>query len=124
MKGRSKRRVFTGEFKAQVVQRMMAGESVSRLSREVRVKREILYRWRDAYRRQGEAGLQRPQGRPRKKPEEVMPVAEARLRALERKVGQQALVIDFLQRAYKRVKALRQKSNKPGATASMERSKP
>jgi transposase-like protein len=35
MKGGSELRVFTVEFKAQVVQRMLAGESVSGLSREV-----------------------------------------------------------------------------------------
>ena len=119
-----KPRVHTPEFKLSVVQRMLAGEPVARLSREVKVKREMLYRWRDAYRKHGAAGLQRPQGRPRQKPVEAMPAAEARIRELERKVGQQALVIDFLQRACKRVKELRQESKGPGATASMERSKP
>ena len=119
-----KRRVHTPEFKLSVVQRMMAGEPVARLSREVKVKREMLYRWRDAYRKHGRLGLERPQGRPRQKPKEAMPAAEVRIRELERKVGQQAMVIDFLQRACKRVKELRQPSKGPGATASMERSKP
>jgi len=122
--GGGKARYHAPEFKLQVVQRMMAGESVSRLSREVKVKREMLYRWRDAYRKGGTAGLQRPQGRPRQKPDPGMPAAQARIRELERKVGQQALVMDFLQRAFKRVKALRRASIEPGATASMERSKP
>jgi hypothetical protein len=84
----------------------------------------MLYRWRDAYRKQGAVGLQRPRGRPRKKPEAAMPASEARIRELERKVGQQAMVIDFLQKACKRVKELRQPSKGPGETASMERSKP
>jgi uncharacterized coiled-coil protein SlyX len=53
-----------------------------------------------------------------------MPAAEVRIRELERKVGQQAMVIDFLQKACKRVKELRQPSKGPGGTASMERSKP
>jgi transposase-like protein len=112
------------EFKVSVVQRMMAGEPVARLSREVKVKRTLLYRWRDTYRKQGVGGFQRAVGRPRKEPQEVVPGAAARLRELERKVGQQALVIDFLQRACKRVEALRQERKGPGATASMERSKP
>ena len=103
---------------------MMAGEPVAKLSREVKVKREMLYRWRDAYRQHGAVGLQRPRGRPSQKREEAMPAAEVRIRELERKVGQQAMVIDFLQRACKRVKELRQASKGPGATASMERSKP
>ncbi len=119
-----KARVHTAEFKLSVVQRMMAGEPVARLSREVKVKREMLYRWRDAYRKHGRVGLERPRGRPRKSSGEAVPAAAARLRELERKVGQQALVIDFLQRACKRVKALRQESKGSGATASMERSKP
>ena len=128
MKGGSELRVFTMEFKASVVQRMLAGESVSGLSREVKVKRSILYRWREAYRKEGREGLARPRGRPRGPSRREGPVpppaGEERIRALERKVGQQALVIDFLQRACKRVKELRRPSKESGATASMARSKP
>ena len=128
MKGGSLGRNFTAEFKASVVQHMLAGESISGLSREVQVKRQILYRWRDAYRKEGLEGLARARGRPpgparRNRPVSV-PEGEERIRTLERKVGQQALVIDFLQRACKRVKELRQPSKGPGARASMERSKP
>jgi transposase len=122
--GSRKARVHTPEFKLRVVRRMMAGEVVAKLSREVKVKREMLYRWRDAYRKQGKTGLERPRGRPRRQLKENPSTAEARIHELERKVGQQALVIDFLQRACKRVKALRQASKESGATASMERSKP
>ena len=122
--GGSKARVHTPEFKLRVVLRMMAGEPVAPLSREVKVKREMLYRWRDAYRKHGKLGLDRPRGRPPLKPQETVPAGEARIRELERKVGQQALMIDFLQKACKRVKELRQESKGPGATASMERSKP
>lgn len=122
--GGGKGRVHTREFKLSVVLRMMAGEPVAPLSREVKVKREMLYRWRDAYRKQGKLGLDRPRGRPPRKPQEVVPAGEARLGELERKVGQQALMIDFLQRACKRVKELRRPSKESGATASMERSKP
>jgi len=127
-KSGSKPREFTAEFKASVVQRMLAGESVSALSREVQVRRQILNRWRHAYRQEGLAGLGRGRGRPRgpsrPKPPSLPPAGEERIRALERKVGQQTLVIDFLQRACKRVKELRPTSKEPGATASMERSKP
>ena len=128
MESGSEQRVFTAEFKAGVVQRMTAGESVSRLSRELGIRRQILYRWRDAYRREGLEGLGKPRGRPRgpsrRHPPAAPPTGEERIRALERKVGQQALVIDFLQRACKRVKALRQPSKPSGGTASMERSRP
>jgi transposase-like protein len=60
----SQSRVFTKEFKVAVVERILNGESVSALHHELKIKRSILYRWRDAYRAEGEAGLSRPKGRP------------------------------------------------------------
>ena len=119
-----KNRVFTREFKEGVAQRILDGESVSALHQEVQIKRSVLYRWRDAYRKDGAAGLQRPPGvpnppRPVASPEEA---AARRAAELERKIGQQALDIDFLRRAFKRVKESRRKNTAAGATASTERS--
>ena len=128
MKGGSQGRYFTAEFKAKVVQRVLAGASVSGLSREMQIKQQILYRWRDAYREEGLEGLARPRVRPRgpsrRDGPALPPAGEERIRELERKVGQQALVIDFLQRAFKRVKGSRPPSKAAGETASMERSRP
>jgi transposase-like protein len=128
LKGGSLGRNFTAEFKASVAQRLLTGESVSGLSREVQVKRQILDRWRDAYREESLEGLARPRGRPRgpsrRDRPALRPAGEERIRALERKVGQQALVIDFLQRAFKRVKESQSPSKAAGETASMERSRP
>lgn len=123
-----KNRVFSLEFKEGVTRRILNGESVSALHQEFQIKRSILYRWRDAYRREGAAGLQRPAGRPPgvpnpprapARPEEM---AARRVAELERKIGQQALDIDFLQRAFKRVKESRRKNVETGGTASTERS--
>ena len=123
------KRIFSPEFRVQVAQRIECGESVSRLHHELNVKRSILYRWRDAYRKEGAAGLTRAVGRPAG----VNPVtpkpgvsAEESLRqqiaALERKVGQQAVQLDFFKRAFKRVKESNQASLSAGATASTRRS--
>ena len=123
-----KNRVFTGEFKAKVAQRILNGESVSALHHELHIKRSVLYRWRDAYHKDGATGLQRPVGRPPGIPAAPRPgvspeeAAARRVAELERKIGQQALHIDFLQRAFKRVKASRQNNTASGATASTERS--
>jgi transposase-like protein len=123
-----KNRVFTREFKEGVVERILNGESVSALHQEVQIKRSVLYRWRDAYRKDGAAGLQRPVGRPPGVPNPPRPVASPeeavarRVAELERKVGQQALDIDFFRRAFKRVKESRRKNTADGATASTERS--
>ena len=124
----SKQRVFSWEFKEKVARRMLAGESVSALHHELQIKRSVLYRWRDAYRKEGVAGLQRARGRPPGVPNpprsagEPGAAAALRIAELERKVGQQALDLDFFRRAFKRVNELRRKHAKPGATASTPRS--
>ena len=110
-------------FKERAVRRMLAGESVSRLSRELKVRRSLLYRWRDAYRKEGASGF-RPVGRPEWSLENKAKKAEDRITELERKIGQQAVVIDFLRRAFRRVEELRQPNKGNGGTASMERSRP
>jgi transposase len=124
----TKQRVFSGEFKESVARRILDGESVSALHHELQIKRSVLYRWRDAYRKDGVAGLQRGKGRPPGVPSPPRPPADAgeaaaqRIAELERKIGQQALDLDFFRRAFKRVKELRRKPAEPGATASTERS--
>jgi transposase-like protein len=111
-----------------VAQRILNGESVSTLHQELQIKRSVLYRWRDAYRKDGAAGLQRPTGRPPGTPNPLRvtagpeEAAARRIAELERKIGQQALDIDFLQRAFKRVKESRRNNAASGGTASTERS--
>jgi transposase-like protein len=114
-------------FKQRAVQRMLAGEPVAPLSRELKVGRNLLYRWREAYLREGAAGFHaigRPERSAERRAAEKEAEKEARISALERKVGQQVLVIDFLERAFKRVEGLRQASKGNGGTASMERWRP
>ena len=94
MKGKRKRELRTAKFKERALQRMMAGESVSALSRELKVNRRQLYLWRDAYRKEGAAGL-RPIGRRGWSPESQQKGAEARIASLEGKIGRQAMLIDF-----------------------------
>ena len=122
------KRVFSWEFKERVARRILAGESVSALHHELAIKRSVLYRWRDAYRKDGVAGLQRAQGRPPGVPNPPRPAgdpgaaAARRIAELERKVGQQALDLDFFRKAFKRVKESRRKPAELGATASTPRS--
>ena len=118
-----KNRVFSLEFKKAVAQRMLNGESVSALHHELHIRRNVLYRWRDAYRKDGAAGLERPVGRPpgvTSPPRQVAaPEAAARRVAeLERKIGQQAMDLEFFRKAFKRVKESRRKNTGTGGTAS------
>lgn len=124
------KRIFSSEFRLRVAQRIEQGESVSKLYHEFGIKRSVLYRWRDRYRKDGAAGLERPAGRPPGVPDPAKPKpgvsAEEALRqqiaVLERKVGQQALQLDFFKRAFKRVNESDQTSGGAGATASTRRS--
>ena len=125
-----KNRVFSAEFRIGVARRILGGESVSKIHRELGVKRSVLYRWRDAYRKDGEAGLQRAAGRPPGVPNPIQPAgSEAeqlrqQVAQLERKVGQQAVQLDFFKRAFKRVKESSRANASSGATASTGRSRP
>jgi transposase-like protein len=48
-----KARVFSREMKLAAIRRMMAGESVSALARELKLRRHLLYLWRDNFRAGG-----------------------------------------------------------------------
>ena len=128
----TKARVFTREFKLAAIERMRSGGNVCALARELGVRRKLLYAWRDAYRKGGAVAL-RGRGRPPAEeraalPPEVPPgdpppasalaTAERRIAELERKLGQQALELDFFREALRRVKGPRRPTTGPGGTAS------
>jgi transposase len=48
-----KARVFSRDMKLAAVRRMMAGESVGALAREFKLRRHLLYLWRDNFRAGG-----------------------------------------------------------------------
>jgi transposase-like protein len=128
--------VYTRAFKLSVLNRMASGENVSALARELQLRRKLLYQWRDRL-RQGGPGALRTRGRPRKSepaaeapagsrataPPGELAAARARIGALERKIGQQQLELDFFKRALRQVEASRRPSDGPGATASTLSSK-
>ena len=93
------------------------------LAEELGIRRELLYKWQAKYVAGGEEAL-RTSGRPRPVP--VAPSAlagEQRIAELERKLGQQELLLDFFKGALRRIEGSRQASVRPGATASSPRSK-
>jgi transposase len=118
-------RTFSRKIKLQVVERIAAGEPIGALSEELGVHRQLLYKWRDAYRR---GDPPRARGRPRQAEgsgagADELEAAHRRIEELERKVGQQALEIDFFKGALRRIEASRPANGKPGETASSPRSK-
>ena len=128
-------RVFSREFKLKIVRRMLAGENVSALAREVKVLRKDLYAWRKRFRLGGPEAL-RGRGRPPKavaavatrsapaKPAAAAPDASSkRIAELERKIGQQQVELDFFRRALRQVEGARRRSAGSGASRSTRSSK-
>src|SRR3954469_1767706 len=92
------RRKFTKEFKLAAVRRLEAGASVAEIARACEVDPNVLHRWRREFRE----GVERAfPGNGKSKAE------EERVAELERKVGRQALEIDFLKRVLQRVEETR-----------------
>ena len=92
------RRKFSKDFKQEAVNRLNGGQSVAEVARALEVHPSELHRWR---RELQEHGARAFNGVGRKRAEQSQ-VAE-----LERKVGQQAMEIDFLKRALQHVEEQR-----------------
>jgi transposase len=81
------RRRFTREFKITAVRRLRQGESVAVLARALEVNPSVLHRWQQEFRQEPKKAFP-GSGRRGTEPDRVA--------QLERKIGQQALEIDFL----------------------------
>ncbi len=92
------RRQFTQEFKLAAVRRLEQGVSITEVVRGLEVSPNVLHRWRREF-RQGPGNAFPGNGKPR--------WSEGRVAELERKVGQQALEIDFLKGCLQRVEEAR-----------------
>ena len=113
-------RAHTTEFKEAAARRLLAGESGTALSRELDVRRSVLYRWRDTYRNEGVAGLSRRRGQPGpgKRPPPKIPrdQRDERIRELERLLGKQAAELDFFGQAFRALNLAIPANDSPGAS--------
>jgi transposase len=117
------RRQFSREFKLAALARFETAGDVKALARELGVRRELLYIWRRKFAAGGAEAL-RTSGRPRPSAQSAEALsAERRVAELERKLGQQALEIDFLDGALQRIEGSRRPNDGPGAMASSPRSR-
>ena len=128
---KKKRRVISQKFKVSAVLRLLAGENVSALARDLKVLRKDLYVWRDRF-RSGGPGLLRGPGRPSKVAggprataalQAPIEAAQRRIAELERKVGQQQVDLDFFRQALQQVRGTRRPSDALGVMASTKSSK-
>lgn len=130
---RKKIRAYDREIKIGTVKRMLRGENVSALTRELKISRAVLYRWKDAYREEGTGAFRRKAGRPprfapgvekaRAEAAGELSAAQQRIAELERKVGQQQVELDFFRQALRQVEANRAATNGRGPKPSTPSSK-
>jgi transposase len=92
------RRKFTKEFKEEAVRRLELGASLAEVARACEVNPSVLHRWRREIRDYGAKAFA---GNGQRRAEDLQ-IAE-----LERKVGRQALEIDFLRRCLQHVEEQR-----------------
>jgi len=92
------RRNFTKEFKEAAIRRLELGASLAEVARACEVNPNVLHRWKRELRENGTKAFL---GNGKRRAEENQ-VAE-----LERKVGRQALEIDFLRRCLQHVEEQR-----------------
>jgi len=140
-KPKSSHRVFSRALKVGIVNRMLAGERVGALARELKLSSsKELYIWRKCFLAGGPEALRGP-GRPRKAaavdlgasgseaqappdtPAAELEVAQRRIAELERKVGQQQVELDFFQQALRQVRGARRPNVGAGVTGSTRSSK-
>jgi transposase-like protein len=121
-------RSFSLEFKRRALVRLAAGELVSKLAAEFGVHRQLIYKWRDAD-RAGRLGRRRgPPTKAERLAREAslaeaneLELARRKIAELERKIGQQAIDLDFFRGALRRIEASRPASEGLGVTRSSPR---
>jgi len=108
------RRQFTKEFKLAAVRRLEQGISIAEVARGMEVSPNMLHRWRKEF-REGPGNAFSGNGKQR--------WPEGRVPELERKIGQQALEIDFLKGCLQRIEETRMLQAVTGNPPSSGRSK-
>lgn len=119
-KTRDGRRQFSRGFKVAAIKRVLDGEPMAAVARELNIGTELLWRWEKRYSEKGEEYLL---GIGQNSPGVVInreASHQRRIAELERLVGRQQLEIRFLDKALRQVEELRQPKNGNGGAASSE----
>ena len=106
------RRKFTKEFKVAALRQIEAGTSLAAVARSCEINPTLLHRWRRDFQ---ESPAHSFLGVGQKRTD------ENRLAELERKIGQQTLEIDFLQRCLQRIEEQRMLQALTGKPRSTKR---
>ena len=107
------RRTFTREFKVAAVRRLQSGMPVGRVARELEVNPNQLHSWKRQLEEKPNSAFS---GEGRRRGEETQ------LAGLERKIGQQAMEIDFLKGCLRQIEDLRKSQAESPNPRSIARS--
>jgi transposase len=107
------RRKFTKEVKIAALRQLDAGVSIAAVARSCEINPSLLHRWRRDFQQSPEQAFP---GLGKKRAD------ENRVPELERKIGQQALEIDFLKRCLQRIEEQRMLQALTGKPLSTSRS--
>jgi transposase-like protein len=114
-------RRFSREFKVAAVRRVMEGEELCKVARDLDLRYDVLWRWRKTVVEKGEDhlyGVGRRKGQP---PPSGKESQDRRIAELEKLIGRQQMEIRFLGRALRQVEEQRLGRNDDGGAASSRR---
>jgi len=114
-------RCFSREFKITAVRRVLAGEELKKVARDLDVRYDVRWKWKKRVVELGEdhlytVGRGKRSAVPKKKHSKERSIAE-----LEQVIGRQQMEIRFLERALRQVEEVRQSKNDGGGEASSKR---
>jgi transposase len=96
------RRVFTPEFKREQIERVVRGElTLSELSRELQISRNVLGRWKALVTAGAETAVEANEA---VVPASELKAAQQKIRELERIIGKQTVDLEILRAAREEVK--------------------
>lgn len=108
-------RKFTPEYRREVVEKMKQCDNISALSRELGIKRKVLYEWKEKAERAG-----KPKTRPAPTPE--VEKLKSGIAELEKLAGRQTLELDFFASALRRIEEKRRQRERSSGSASTNKS--
>jgi len=109
------RLVYNRDLKIAVMRAVDSGSTIAEVARKHQLSPKLIERWRGEWRAKGEAAFP---GIGRRGAEQAALSDASRIAELERKIGQQALELDFFQQALRQVGERRRPSDGPGAKTS------
>ena len=120
---------YDAKFKQDAVSLMAQSKTITGLARELGVRRESLYRWRDRLQAGGKAALERGAGRPRRSESKIsspltLSAAELRIADLERLLDRKQVELDLLKRAFEQIREATGNRISDGGKGSIAASEP